>query len=123
MKRIIASRGTGKSTQLLRMAIENKAVIAAPRVMLHNYKHIALQMGVNVSEIKETEDYVVIKDVAIVPFNSLFSPEIFSSLLRNKEIYIDELEICLERALPNNKIAGYSVSLEDPDFFKIGGKS
>lgn len=124
MKRIIASRRTGKSTQLLRMAIENKAAIAVPnRTIMRGYATIALDMGINKEDIQETESCVVIKGVAVAPFLNFLDRRTLPFLARGRDLYIDEIEMCIRMALtPFNELAGYTISLEAPDFFKIGGK-
>ena len=125
MKRIIGSRGTGKSTQLLRMAIENKAAIATPnRTIMRGYISIALTLGINAEDIQETERYVVIKGVTIAPFPCFLSISTLPPLAKGKDLYIDEIEMCIGMVLtPFNEFAGYTLSWEDSDFFKIGGKS
>lgn len=125
MKRIIASRGTGKSTQLLRMAIENKAAIAVPnRTIMRGYATIALDMGINKEDIQETESCVVIKGVAVAPFPYFLDIRTLPFLAQGRDLYIDEIEMCIGMALtPFSELAGYTISLEDPDFFKIGGES
>ena len=125
MKRIIASRGTGKSTQLLRMAIENKAAIAVPnRTIMRGYTTIALEMGINKEDIQETDSCVVIKGVAVAPFPYFLDIRTLPFLAQGRDLYIDEIEMCIGMALtPFNELAGYTISLEDPDFFKIGGES
>lgn len=125
MKRIIASRGTGKSTQLLRMAIENKAAIAVPnRTIMRGYATIALDMGINKEDIQETNGCVVIKGVAVAPFAYFLDIETLPFLARGRDLYIDEIEMCMRNILtPFSEFSGYTISWEDPDFFKIGGES
>lgn len=125
MKRIIASRGTGKSTQLLRMAIENKAAIAVPsRTIMRGYTTIALEMGINKEDIQETDSCVVIKGVAVAPFPYFLDIRTLPFLARGRDLYIDEIEMCMRNILtPFSEFAGYTLSLEDHDLFKIGGKS
>ena len=111
MKQIIASRGIGKSTQLLRMALDEKANLAVCfRSQLRYYVDIAKSLGVDESEIKVAPDYLKIRDTVVAPIDKFTERGL--PLLAQNPLYIDDLEWCVGRLIHARKIAGYSISLE-----------
>lgn len=113
MKQIIASRGTGKSTQLLRTALNEKANLAVCyHSQLRYYADIAKSLGINESEIEVTPYYLKIRDTVVAPIYK-FMEHPTSSLFSRKPLYIDELDWCMKSLLDYCELSGYSISLED----------
>lgn len=114
MKHIIASRCTGKSTTLLRMALRDNANIAvhtAPAI--REFLIIAEEIGIEKSEITVTKEYVVIKGVVVAPLSRFLERPKSSPFAGHKKLYIDELDLCLQCVFPYHHIAGYTNSIED----------
>ncbi len=112
MKRIIASRASGKSTELLRMALDNHGNIAVFNshavetfvVLARDVLHIPPE------EIQYTFGFAKIKDAtvaSIVEYEK--NPRDFN---RSKPLYIDEISACMKSLLFPFQVGGYTESLE-----------
>lgn len=114
MKRIIASRGTGKSTELLRMALEDKnAAIAVPsRTSVNYYCVLAHEaLGVPIEKINKFQGMAQIQDVIVAPFfDFTVNPEVRK--FTSRAVYIDEIEECIKMMMPFDDLAGYTLSIE-----------
>lgn len=114
MKRIIATRATGKSTALLHMALENHGNIAVFNshavktfvVLARDVLHIPPE------EIQHKFGFAKIRDVtvaSIVEYET--NPRNFN---RSKPLYIDEISACMKSLLFPFQVRGYTESLEEP---------
>lgn len=113
MKRIIASRGTGKSTELLKMALrENGDIAVFGIVAAKHFAQIAGEIGIADEDIKIRNDCVIIRNVVVAPFRYFFY-EPRGLFAQHKKLYIDEIELCLQNLPHTHSIAGYTISLED----------
>jgi len=116
MKRIIGSRATGKSTELLKMALRDNADIAVWSHAANHFALIAREIGIPKEQIKFITDGVVIRDVVVAPiYKFLYASDgIFA---QHKNLYIDELDLCLNALSfkSTHTIAGYTISLEDTE--------
>ena len=112
MKRIIASRGTGKSTELLKTALRENGNIAVYGIKAaEHFALIARDIGISDEEIKRKDDCVIIRNVVVAPFRKYFyEPRGFFA--QHKKLYIDELESCLNSLPHTHNIDGYTISLE-----------
>ena len=114
MKRIIASRGTGKSTELLRMALEDKnAAIAVPNAnYIRMYCVIANGvLGIPIEKIHEIVDCAEIDGVLVAPFFDFINHPKCSAFNR-RNVYIDELELCIKWMMVYHNFVGYTLSIE-----------
>lgn len=108
--KIIASRTTGKSATLLRLALQNHADIAVPTAFTGVYVDLATDvLHIPKEEISHDRNrhIVKIRDIEIAPVEYFRSkPEI------RKPLYVDELDLALGRLL-GRSINGYSLSIDD----------
>lgn len=112
MKRIIASRGTGKSTELLKMALrENGSIAVCNHTNAKYFALIAKTIGISDEEIKYQDDCVIIRNVLVAPFRHFFY-EPKGPFAQHKKLYIDEIESCLNSLPCTHSVAGYTISLE-----------
>ena len=112
MKRIIASRGTGKSTEILKMALrENGSIAVCSYKTAQYFALIAKTIGIADEEIKYQDDCVFIRNVLVAPFRHFFY-EPKGPFAQHKKLYIDELELCLNSLPHTHNIDGYTISLE-----------
>lgn len=114
MKRIIASRASGKSTELLRMALENHGNIAVFNshavetfvVLARDVLHIAPE------EIHHTFGIAKIRDVTVASILEYETePRQYN---RSRPLYIDEISACMKSLLFPFQVRGYTESLEEP---------
>lgn len=122
MKRIIATRATGKSTTLLRMALENHGNIAVFNshavetfvVLARDVLHIPEE------EIQHKFGFAKIKDVtvaSIVEYET--NPRGFN---RARPLYIDEIGLCMQSLLRRFELGGYTESLEEASYENVYGE-
>lgn len=113
MKRIIATRGTGKSTELLRMAIREHGGIATANMDgFRSFVLIAEAIGVDPKEIMVYVDHAVIKGVPVAYFTKWMRTPKDSAFRSCNKLFVDELELCARRMFFQYELAGYSLSLE-----------
>lgn len=113
MKRIIASRGTGKSTELLKMALrENGNIAVFGIVAAKHFAKLAREIGIADEDIKSRDDCVIIRNVVVAPFRYYFY-EPRGIFAQHKKLFIDEIELCLQNLPSTHSIAGYTMSLEE----------
>ena len=101
----IGKRGSGKSTRLLKQALSNHANIAVGYATYVEY-FVAIAFNLQIP-IKHTSYGAIIGDVKVAPITYYLNP---NNTKDGKPVYIDELDLCLNRLLP---IAGYTISEED----------
>lgn len=113
MNRIIASRGTGKSTNLLRMALLNHADISVHSVAaIRSLALIARDvLNIRENEIVKYTGYIMVRDVQIATIDHYVDTSYNFGKMR--PLYVDELETCLQKLFLGRKVAGYTISLED----------
>lgn len=115
MKRIIGSRGTGKSVELLRMALEDKnaAIVVHDYSLLDQYCIIAnTLLGIPNEQIRRDGNKAYIKDVIIAPFG-LFTCNPATRGFTAKTVYIDEIEPCIQKMITSfDTVAGYALSID-----------
>ena len=109
----IAPRGSGKSTRILKEALEKGYHIATyGKVSAAAYKRLALDLGVDSARIKDGDNGdLYVRDVHIAPITYWLD----AGNRGNKDkILVDELTLCLDRVL-NGNFAGYSDTLEQEE--------
>ncbi len=112
--RDISLRGSGKSTRILKEALEkgrNIAVFTAKAV--GHYKAIANAIGIDPNEIKpgKDRDMLYIRDVLIAPLSYYIWAQRYGIYDDQRLVLVDELSLCMASVL-NGKFAGYSDNLE-----------
>lgn len=90
MIRLINSRCTGKTTELLRQANKNNGIVACPSLEVEGVASLAKYLGYD--------------KVTIIPYRNIHKQN------PDQPIYIDELEMFIKYI--NKSIVGYSLSLE-----------
>lgn len=122
MKRIIATRATGKSTELLRMALDNHGNIAVFNshavetfvVLARDVLHIPEE------EIQHTFGFAKIKDVTVASVVEYEThPRRFN---RSKPLYIDEIGGCMKSLMFPFQVCGYTESLEEASYENVYGE-
>ena len=118
MKRIIATRRTGKSTVLLRMALENHGNIAVFNshavetfvVLARDVLHIPPEE----IETAYAAGWAKIKDVTVASILEYVGITDTRGFNRARPLYIDEIGLCMQSLLYRFKLGGYTESLEEP---------
>lgn len=119
MKRIIATRNTGKSTALLCMALENHGNIAVFNshavetfvVLARDVLHIPEE------EIQHKFGFAKIKDVTVTSILEYETePRKYN---RSRPLYIDEIGLCMKTLLFPFNIGGYTESLEEASYENV----
>lgn len=114
MKRIIASRGTGKSTALLKMALKDNADIAVScHTSMQHFIRIATEIGIDADEIKLQDDCVIIRSVIVAPIRYFITHAPSGIFAQHKKLYIDEIDACLRRLPSTHDIEGFTMSMEE----------
>lgn len=122
MKRIIATRRTGKSTALLRMALENHGDIAVFNshavetfvVLARDVLHIQPE------EIHHIFGTAKIRDVTVASILEYETePRKYN---RSRPLYIDEIGLCMKTMLFPFNIGGYTESLEEAFYENVYGE-
>ena len=106
----IGPRGSGKSTRILKEALEKGYHIATHgTVSVLHYKCLALDLGVDPEKIRTgILGDLYIRDVHIAPLSYWLDTQ---SRGNRTKILVDDLTLCLNRVLGDN-FAGYSDTLE-----------
>lgn len=107
---IMGSRGNGKSTDLLRLALQDHADIACLYRPEHYIDIAVEQLHIPREEISIDRERreVKIRDVRIAPINHCIRKA--GEHEENKPLYVDELE-CAINYLLNREINGYTLSV------------
>ena len=114
---LIASRSTGKSTELLRLALREHGDIATfSRASAEVFANIARDiLGVDPKNIirDPSRGYWKIEDVTVATLGEFMRRPMNSDFNADKPLYIDELEFCL-RSLTyrNREIGGITISMD-----------
>lgn len=115
MKRMIASRGTGKSTEILRMALEDKdaAIVVPTNASVECYCAIAYDvLGVPLKSINKQGNIAKIKDVIVAPISAFCWREGRGPFCE-RNMYIDEIEMCVQKMMAVfGNLAGYTLSIK-----------
>lgn len=126
MKRIIASRASGKSTELLRMALENHGNIAVFSshavetfvVLARDVLHIPPEE----IETAYSAGWARIKDVTVASILEYVGITDTRGFNRAKPLYIDEIGLCMQSLLYRFKLGGYTESLEEASYENVDGE-
>lgn len=124
MEKFISPRGSGRTTQICKYAIENDCDIIVPNrnniqhiitVMMeicaksNGYEYIGYNQSTNDIKIHTEIDTVVIHVFDAESFQfARFGPD------RMKPVVIDDIDECMKRIIGSNKIAACSMATYDP---------
>ena len=113
---LIADRGTGKSTSLLRMALKEHGNIAVFNRMTG---HVFAAIAEDVLKIPKERiqsignGWYMIDDVLVAPFSAYMERPTGTYMKPERPLFIDELEACLRNMLYRNQtIGGFTMSIE-----------
>lgn len=114
MKRIIASPATGKSAELLRLALENHGDIV---VFNSNTVEVFVALAREVfdippEEISRADGRATIKDVTVASVLEYANPNRTRGFNRARPLYIDEISLCMKSLLIPFQVGGYTESIE-----------
>lgn len=109
MKKIIGTRGSGKTTKLIEQAAkENSVIMTTTTHQADNIRKRADELGLNV---------VATSINGILNNNNVKSGIVLESLMRKNGILIDDADLVLARLLSDVTIKGISLTCEQPDRF------
>lgn len=124
MEKFISPRGSGRTTQICKYAIENDCDIIVPNrnniqhiitVMMeicdssNGYEYIGYNQSTNDIKIHTEIDTVVIHVFDAESFQfARFGPD------RTKPVVIDDIDECMKHIIGSNKIAACSMATYDP---------
>ena len=114
MKRIIASRASGKSTELLRMALDNHGDIAVfDNHAIETFVELAIEvLHIPPEEISQVNGRATIKDVTVASVLEYANPHRTLGFNRARPLYIDEISACMKFLLFPFQVRGYTESIE-----------
>lgn len=114
MKRIIASRATGKSAELLRLALENHGDIAVfNSTAVEVFVALAREVfDIPPEEISRADGRATIKDVTVASVLEYANPNRTRGFNRARPLYIDEISFCMKSLLFPFQVGGYTESIE-----------
>lgn len=109
MKKIIGTRGSGKTTKLIKQAAkENSVIMTTTNAQADNIRKRADELGLNV---------VATSFDGILNNNYVKRGSVLESLIRINGILIDDADLLLTRILSGITIKGISLTCEQPDRF------
>ena len=109
MKKIIGTRGSGKTTKLIKQAAkENSVIMTTTNAQADNIRKRADELGLNV---------VATSFDGILSNNYVKRGSVLESLIRINGILIDDADLLLTRILSGITIKGISLTCEQPDRF------
>lgn len=108
MKKIIGTRGSGKTTKLIKQAAkENSVIMTATNRQAENVRKQADELGLTVS-VTSVEN--------IISGNDIKRGSVLESLVRKNGILIDDADLVLTRILSDVAIKGISLTDDHPKF-------
>lgn len=104
MKKIIGTRGSGKTTKLIKQAAkENSVIITATNRQAENVRKQADELGLT---------------VPVTSVENIISGSVLESLIIKNGIFIDDVELVLTRILSGATIKGISLTDDDHPKFR-----
>lgn len=99
MVRIIGTRCSGKTTELIKLASENNGILVVPTLNMGQYaKDLAVEMGLS-------ENFQIISFSQYIKQSQYIDPRL--------PVYIDEIEACIKNIAPH--LSGYSLSVDEKE--------
>ena len=120
MKKIIGTRGSGKTTKLIKQAAkENSVIMTTTNAQADNVRKRADELGLNVLATSVEN---------IISSNGINRGSVLAVLMQKNGILIDDADLVLTRILSGVTIKGISLTDDDPpkfrdDLFITAGKA
>ena len=110
MIRIIGGRNNGKTTALIRQAVEKSYDIVAPTSAIATcIADTARWMGFPVRMDSKTNRFMIGEIYILIAHDLLM----IDGVRRKRDVVIDELELAMRSFLPGITVAGYTISVDD----------
>ena len=110
MIRIVGGRNIGKTTALIRQAVEKSYDIVAPTSAIATcIADTARWMGFPVRMDSKTNRFMIGEIYILIARDLL----IIDGVRRKRDVVIDELELAMRSFLPGITVAGYTISADD----------